>query len=215
MPSFVPAEHVESRFRRDVSDDLLLALVRIIGEECRSAHARASQLAGQVHRRELRPWLRRTAIHLRIEALPVSFPNVQVLTKSTSAATYCVEIRIGESLLLVARATNETEMIPRSAYRVAIANQSLQCELFEQREPPADAKIYGVVLYGGDRNETAEPSFVVVRFPTHNHAGYLTNSIDLLLMLRANSPVSDDAEIIVPTSTLQLRESHGRMKAGA
>ena len=92
-----------------------------------------------------------------------------------TGSTVTVALITGNVEILVVRATDPNVMIPVANYRKEIATRSLQRDLFGDAEPSADARLYGVILHGGD-NGGAMPSFIRVRFPTADHVSYLDPS---------------------------------------
>lgn len=172
------SDGMEAEYRRAVSPELSEAIVRLIRDASRDAADDVKNKYAHDQANECRPWARRAELHTALLSLPDSFPEVVVSSERSSGSTYYVPIEVGAFILLVARAANPTVMLPPASYRNAIATHSAQEELFETQQPEAEALFYGVILYGGP-SEQPVPKFIVVRFPTRDHAKYLDACIDL------------------------------------
>jgi hypothetical protein len=152
----------------------------------------------------VRPWLRRARTHEDLLGLNGLIPGFRVEILPTSTSTVTVSLEIGEVRILIARAISPNMMIPKSAYRCAIATHSLQRSLFGDEPSEPDAKLYGVILHGGDRGGPA-PSFIMVRFPTADHEMYLDTKIDLLSEFSIAKSQSTQVEQVIARHSLTLK----------
>jgi hypothetical protein len=194
----------EALFRASASPALQYRITRSIVRFYAEANHIAAELASAPFNREIRPWIRRARIHEELQGLQAQFPEVTAEILQTSGSTVSVAIEVGDVQILVARAISPNMMIPQSSYRREIATRSLQGNLFGQTPPSAGAKLYAVVLHGGDRGGPA-PSFVVIRFPTADHANYLDAKIDLLAEYMSAASEGADVEQVVATHALTLK----------
>jgi hypothetical protein len=197
-------QEVGDLFRASVPPDLLREVTGIILHHYAEAHEQAALLARAPFNREIRPWVRRARIHEDLQRLADIYPGLTAEIIEPGGNTVTVALAIGDVRILVARAISPHMMIRLSNYRLNIAIQSLQGNLFGETPVSADAKLYGVILHGGDQGGPA-PAFVAVRFPTADHATYLDVQIDLLTdYMTANAGLTG-VEEVVPTRTLTLK----------
>lgn len=161
-------------FHQEMPAKTLESLTAGVTRGCRKAHRMARRMGSGLFRDAV-PAFRRVFVERELRSLALG-PTVTTSVKVTSSTSY-VMFETPRLVITAATRSHDVDWVVPYLYRKTLA-EPLNLDLFHAERPKTGKKLYGLLIYGGDR-ELPEPTLARIVFPLPT-GGRLPNYVDLL-----------------------------------
>lgn len=166
-------DELEGRFDSSVSKQIQEALIRLLFDAYRTAHADVYSKFDAREAKDLLGFYRWVQIRQDSKGLAGRFPDVLIVSKR-----FHTLVTINHIMFTTASAQDPEGAVRHADYRGGYALQS-QLDLYEQEKPvPKDAIFYCVLVHGHDHKNKKIPAFAKFAFPDRDNKSYV-HEIDL------------------------------------
>jgi hypothetical protein len=161
-------------FREEMPVEALGSVTKAVARGCQKAHRMARHMGTGLFRDAV-PAFRRVFVERELRSLALG-PTVTTSVKVTPSTSY-VMFETPRLVITAATRSHDVDWVEPYLYRKTLA-EPLNLDLFLAEQPKTGKKLYGLLIYGGDR-EIPEPTLARIVFPLPT-GGLLPNYVDLL-----------------------------------